>query len=105
MKSKSLLKQALKMPRQVGFVNRECYSKFFLGMKLPCAGSIIALRGKDGKLLWKAEAYAEIFELLCHGIDVNQDGTDDCIATGRLADMRAINPKNGTYESYGFLEN
>ena len=65
-------------------------------MKLPCAGSVVALRGKDGKFLWKAPTYAEIFELLCHGIDVNQDGTDDCIATGRLADMRAINPKNGT---------
>ena len=64
-------------------------------MKLPCAGAIVALRGKDGKLLWKADTYSEIFELLCHSIDVNQDGTDDCIATGRLGDMRAINPKNG----------
>ena len=76
-------------------VTRTCFRD--VGMKLPCAGSVVALRGKDGKFLWKAPTYAEIFELLCHGIDVNQDGTDDCIATGRLADMRAINPKNGTY--------
>lgn len=68
---------------------------FFLGLQLPCAGAIIALRGRDGKLLWKANAYAEVFELLCHGIDVNSDGVDDCIVTGRLAELRAINPLNG----------
>ena len=71
-------------------------------MKLPCAGAIVALRGKDGKLLWKTDTYSEIFELLCHGIDVNQDGSDDCIATGRLADMRAIDPKTGNPPSPHF---
>ncbi|XP_060600384.1 protein FAM234A-like [Ruditapes philippinarum] len=65
------------------------------GMKLPCAGAVVALRGRDGKLLWKASAYAEVFELLCHGIDVNQDGKDDCIATGRLGSISAIDPLNG----------
>lgn len=65
------------------------------GLSLPCAGAVIALRGRDGKLLWKADAYAEVFELLCHGIDVNGDGVDDCIVTGRLAELRAINPRNG----------
>ncbi|KAJ8299124.1 hypothetical protein KUTeg_023184 [Tegillarca granosa] len=66
-----------------------------LGMEQPCAGAIVALRGYDGKLLWKTKAYAEIFALNCHGVDANKDGTFDCIATGRLADIRVINPKNG----------
>lgn len=65
------------------------------GMKLPCAGAVVALRGRDGKLLWKAQAYAEVFELLCHGVDVNQDGKDDCIVTGRLGTIQAIDPLNG----------
>ncbi|XP_052801612.1 protein FAM234B-like [Mya arenaria] len=65
------------------------------GLTFPCAGAVVALRGRDGKLLWKADSYAEVLELVCHGIDVNQDGVDDCIATGRLAEMRAINPLNG----------
>ena len=73
-------------------------------MKLPCAGAIVALRGRDGKLLWKAPAYAEVFELLCHGIDVNQDGKDDCIATGRLGTIRAIDPLNGMYRYISYCK-
>lgn len=72
------------------------YSLYLIiGMEVPCAGAIVALRGYDGKLLWKTKAYAEIFALNCHGVDANKDGTFDCIATGRLADIRVINPKNG----------
>ncbi|KAK3602624.1 hypothetical protein CHS0354_034208 [Potamilus streckersoni] len=65
------------------------------GLRPPCAGSVVALRGFDGKLLWKADAYGEIFALNCHGIDANKDGVDECIASGRLADMRLVNPRNG----------
>ncbi|XP_046574702.1 protein FAM234A-like [Haliotis rubra] len=65
------------------------------GMETPCAGAVVALRGYDGKLLWQAKTYAEIFELNCHSIDVNRDGVNDCIATGRLGDIRAINIRNG----------
>ena len=70
---------------------------------MPCAGAVIALRGRDGKLLWKANAYAEVFEILCHGIDVNKDGIDDCIVTGRLAELRAINPLNGKAERFSVM--
>ncbi|KAK3095661.1 hypothetical protein FSP39_017289 [Pinctada imbricata] len=66
-----------------------------LGMDVPCAGAVIALRGTDGKLLWKVRSYSEVFALNCHTIDINKDGTKDCIATGRLATIQAINPLNG----------
>ncbi|OWF47957.1 protein FAM234B-like [Mizuhopecten yessoensis] len=67
-----------------------------LGMKEPCAGGVVALRGYDGKLLWKADAYSEVFGLNCHSVDVNQDGTPDCIATGRLGTLTAIDTTTGT---------
>ena len=70
-------------------------TSLFIGMKVPCVGGIVALRGYDGKLLWKVDSYSEVFALNCHGIDVNGDGVDDCIATGRLATLQAINPLNG----------
>lgn len=63
--------------------------------KTPCAGKVVALRGYDGKLLWKVDVYSEIFAINCHGIDVNKDGTYDCLASGRLGTLVAINPKNG----------
>lgn len=64
-------------------------------METPCAGAVIALRGYDGKLLWQTKTYSEIFAMNCHGVDVNQDGLDDCIVSGRLKDLRAIDPKTG----------
>lgn len=64
-------------------------------MKAPCAGKVVALRGYDGKLLWKVDVYSEVFAINCHGIDVNKDGTKDCLASGRLGTLVAINPKNG----------
>lgn len=68
---------------------------FLLDAKTPCAGKVVALRGYDGKLLWKVDVYSEIFAINCHGIDVNKDGTYDCLASGRLGTLVAINPKNG----------
>ncbi|XP_063400956.1 protein FAM234B-like [Mytilus trossulus] len=65
------------------------------GMETPCGGAVIALRGYDGKLLWQTKTYSEIFAMNCHGVDVNQDGLDDCIVSGRLKDLRAIDPKTG----------
>ena len=46
-------------------------------------------------MLWKTTTYSEIFAINCHGVDVNRDGTDDCIVSGRLKDLRAIDPKTG----------
>ncbi|XP_061162239.1 protein FAM234B-like [Saccostrea echinata] len=66
-----------------------------IGLKVPCAGGVIALRGYDGKLLWKVDVYSEVFAINCHGIDVNKDGTYDCLASGRLGTLVAIDPKNG----------
>ncbi|XP_062612020.1 protein FAM234B-like [Saccostrea cucullata] len=66
-----------------------------IGLKVPCAGGVIALRGYDGKLLWKVDVYSEVFAINCHGIDVNKDGTYDCLASGRLGTLVAIDPKTG----------
>lgn len=41
------------------------------------------------------DVYSEVFAIICHGIDVNKDGTYDCLASGRLGTLVAINPKNG----------
>ncbi|XP_070199696.1 protein FAM234A-like [Littorina saxatilis] len=65
------------------------------GMQTPCAGAVVALRGYDGKLLWQAQTYAEIFEINCNHVDVNKDGTKDCIVSGRLGTINAIDPKTG----------
>ncbi|XP_033752716.1 uncharacterized protein LOC117336335 isoform X1 [Pecten maximus] len=66
-----------------------------IGMKEPCAGGVVAFRGYDGKLLWKVDAYSEVFGLNCHSVDANQDGNPDCIATGRLGTMMAIDVTKG----------
>ena len=65
------------------------------GMQTPCAGAVVALRGYDGKLLWQAVTYAEVFEINCNHVDVNKDGTKDCIVSGRLGTINAIDPKTG----------
>lgn len=51
-------------------------------------------------MLWKTTTYSEIFAINCHGVDVNRDGTDDCIVSGRLKDLRAIDPKTGKICNY-----
>ncbi|KAK3087336.1 hypothetical protein FSP39_004814, partial [Pinctada imbricata] len=65
------------------------------GMEEPCAGMIIALRGYDGEELWRRNVYSEIFALNCHGVDVDKDGRYECIATGRLGTIIAVDVRTG----------
>ncbi|XP_005105920.2 protein FAM234A [Aplysia californica] len=65
------------------------------GLQTPCAGMVVALRGYDGKLLWKVSTYAEIFEVNCNLIDANGDGLKECVASGRLGTIYAIDIRTG----------
>ncbi|XP_013402918.1 protein FAM234B isoform X1 [Lingula anatina] len=66
-----------------------------LGSPSPCAGFVIALRGYDGKELWRLNTYAEVFEINCQELDVNKDGKLDCIGSGRLSTLLAFDPRTG----------
>ncbi|KAK6187472.1 hypothetical protein SNE40_005492 [Patella caerulea] len=59
-------------------------------------GILIAVRGYDGKELWRTEEFgSSILFMNCHDIDVNKDGRKDCIVTGRKATIVAIDVKDG----------
>ncbi|CAH1793762.1 unnamed protein product [Owenia fusiformis] len=66
-----------------------------IGSKSPCLGAVIALRGFDGKPLWRVNTTFEPFEINCSIDDFNGDGHLDCIASGRKATMTAIDPIKG----------
>ncbi|XP_055955218.1 uncharacterized protein LOC126810645 [Patella vulgata] len=59
-------------------------------------GIVIAVRGYDGKELWRTEKFgSSILFMNCHDIDVNNDSRIDCIVTGRNATIVAIDVTNG----------
>ena len=58
-------------------------------------GFVIAIRGYDGKVLYKFTTKSAIFQLNCNSIDVNQDGKPDCIGTGRMPTFIAFDPREG----------
>ncbi|XP_078690819.1 protein FAM234A-like isoform X2 [Branchiostoma floridae x Branchiostoma belcheri] len=60
-----------------------------------CAGGIRAYNGATGKQLWHIPTFGEVFLLRCGGLDINADGWEDCLATGRMGLMLAFNPKLG----------
>lgn len=61
----------------------------------PCGGILLAMRGYDGKELWRIPTFAEIFALNCGHLDINKDGFPDCIAAGRMGTLFAFEPRNG----------
>lgn len=61
----------------------------------PCGGGVAAFDGGTGQLLWYSPSYMEVFALTCHGIDINQDGQDDCLAGGRVGVLYAIDSTDG----------
>ncbi|XP_077980247.1 uncharacterized protein LOC144435530 [Glandiceps talaboti] len=65
------------------------------GLEPPCGGRIIALDGRNGNSIWNTTVPHEIFELNCGNIDINQDDVMDCLASGRMGVLVAINPKTG----------
>ncbi len=67
----------------------------FLGSHHGCSGLLMAIRGYDGKELWKLPTLSEVFSLNCHSMDLNKDGVNDCIASGRMGTLLAVDPTNG----------
>ncbi|XP_052780569.1 uncharacterized protein LOC128217450 [Mya arenaria] len=72
------------------------------GFQYPCFGSIMALRGYDGKVLWDIDVRSEVLFFNCEQFDFDKDGKQDCIATGRMGTIIAFNPRNGS--SFWVLE-
>ncbi len=54
--------------------------------------SVIALDGKNGKLLWNVPGENQFVGSAVF-IDINKDGTNDIIIGGRSAELTAINGK------------
>ncbi|KAI0211987.1 hypothetical protein LSAT2_003139 [Lamellibrachia satsuma] len=65
------------------------------GETFPCAAMLVALRGYDGKELWRIRVQAGPFEMNCHKIDIDKDGKTDCIASGRRGTVVAFDPRKG----------
>ncbi|KAI0236790.1 hypothetical protein LSAT2_012668 [Lamellibrachia satsuma] len=65
------------------------------GETFPCAARLVALRGYDGKELWRIRVQAGLFEVNCHKIDIDKDGKADCIASGRMGTVVAFDPRKG----------
>ena len=70
---------------------------FVLGETFPCAARLVALRGYDGKELWRIRVQAGPFEMNCHKIDIDKDGKADCIASGRRGTVVAFDPRKGDF--------
>ncbi len=59
-----------------------------------CDSAVVALDGKNGKLLWKVSAKDQIFGSAAIK-DLNGDGTADAVINGRSAELIAINGRSG----------
>ncbi|XP_041362611.1 protein FAM234B-like [Gigantopelta aegis] len=64
-------------------------------LSAPCVGLLIALRGYDGKELWRSPTHSGVLFVKCNEIDVNQDGQPDCIVTGRHGTTQAVDIRTG----------
>jgi len=74
--------------------NREKYCQS-LNIEEPCSGTVYGIRGYDFTILWSFRVKQSIFEFVCNGIDINNDGYQDCIGSGREATLVAFDPRNG----------
>lgn len=59
-----------------------------------CFGGVLALDGRDGRVLWEASAPHEVYALNCEK-DLTHDGVPDCVAAGRFGAFLAINSVGG----------
>jgi len=66
------------------------------GFSYPCLGTITALRGYDGAVLWETDVRSQMLFFNCEEVDVDRDGAVDCIATGRMGAVTAFNPRTGS---------
>ena len=60
-------------------------------------GLLIALRGYDGKELWRMPTHSGVLFVKCGEVDVNQDGRYDCIVTGRHGTIHAVDTFVGAF--------
>lgn len=60
-----------------------------------CGGELVALRGYDGKQLWRLSTKSSIVYIHCDQLDVDQDGQFDCLVSGYHATLYAIDPRKG----------
>ena len=60
-----------------------------------CAARVVAMDGQNGTKFWQKVVNFPAFGVHCE-LDVNSDGTKDCLVTGRGAGFVAINGQNGS---------
>ena len=60
-----------------------------------CGVKVIAMDGNSGDTIWEEEVKFEAFAIRCE-LDVNRDGVDDCILTGRFGGFAALDGANGS---------
>lgn len=60
----------------------------------PSDSAVIAIDGKNGKLIWKVSGVDQVFGTAAF-IDIDNDGTDDVIINGRAAQLIAISGRTG----------
>lgn len=61
----------------------------------PCLGGVLALNGKTGETIWTHWTAHAIFSVDC-GADLTNDGTKDCVVSGRGGILQAVNGRDGT---------
>ncbi|XP_076446122.1 protein FAM234B-like [Babylonia areolata] len=65
------------------------------GLEYPCISQVVALRGFDGKELWRTWMHFDLIFVNCNGIDVNGDLKPDCILSGRMSALQAVDLATG----------
>lgn len=65
------------------------------GVAYPCGGELVAVRGYDGKQLWRLSTKSSILYIHCDQLDVDQDGQFDCLVSGYHATLHAVDPRKG----------
>lgn len=74
---------------------------FNSGSDYPCQGQLYALRGYDGHPLWKLNVASNfIINMNCVDFDINGDGYRDCILTGRMGLVQAVNVLKGMAKAH-----
>ena len=61
----------------------------------PCQGKVLALNGLDGSTIWERAINFPAFAIRCV-LDVNSDGSLDCLVSGRIGGFVALDGKDGT---------
>ena len=53
------------------------------------------MKGTDGSVIWETRVKLEVIFINCEDFDVNLDGQNDCIVTGRMSTLQAVDSKTG----------